>query len=144
MESEKKPFEQSLFDENDPKSREAVITYFASRGIFLFDNPDRYGVDLKNKDGSLSVEVERRPVWDKDEFPFKEVNVPSRKAKFFNAGAAYVIVSNDFSRIGVIRNSLILKYLNSDTLKESANRYVGSGELFYKIPKSEFTWTKIK
>jgi hypothetical protein len=82
-------------------------------------------------------------VWDRDEFPFKEVNVPNRKAKFFIAGAAYVIVSNDLSRIGVIRNSAIVKFLTEETLKESGNRYVGSGELFYKVPKTEFTWTKI-
>lgn len=142
MSGERKQFEQSLFDENDPKSRDVVKAYFASRGLVLVDNPDKYGVDLVSEDGELKVEVERRPVWDKDEFPFSEVNILARKAKFFNAGAAYVIVSNDFSRIGVIRNSLILRYLK-ETPRESGNRYVGSGELFYKVPKSEFTWTKI-
>ena len=143
MESETKPFEKSLFDENDPKSREAVKVYFASRGLTLLDNEDKYGVDLISEDGQLKVEVERRPVWDKDEFPFKDVNVPSRKAKFFNAGASYVIVSSDFTRIGVINNKAILKFIGTETLKESSNRYVASGELFYKVPKEQFIWKKI-
>ena len=138
-----KEFEQSLFDENDPISRGVVIRYFAARGLVFVDNPDKYGVDLIGVGHDYTIEVERRPVWDKDEFPFREVNAPARKAKFFNKGAAYVIVSNDCTRIGIASNTVLRVIVEAAAPKESANRYVASGEMFYKIPRDKFRWVLV-
>lgn len=144
MIGEYKEFSKALFRQNDPKSRKVVKEYFTRNNIPLEDNTDKYGVDLLSKDGSLQIEVEHRLVWDSAEFPFDDINVPERKAKYFVENhICYVILSKDYSHIGMIDGKTLRKYLTVDTLKESSNRFVKKGELFFKIPKSEFKWDKI-
>jgi hypothetical protein len=139
-----KQFDQKLFNQNDPKSREVVKTYLAANNIPVDDNPDKYGVDLISTDGSLKIEVERRLVWDYFEFPFNDINLPERKAKFFvENNVAYIIVSKDYSRLGIINGKTIKEYINTKNLKENRNRLVDSGELFYKLPKDKFKWVKV-
>lgn len=138
----RKPFDQGLFEENDPKTREVVKAFFARRNIMLQDNPDKFGVDLIDELTELKVEVERRSVWKTGEFPFGEINLPERKAKFFkDKNTCYVIVSEDYAYIGGISGSKILGYLKDP--KENQNKYVAQGEKFYKIPKNQFKWYKI-
>jgi hypothetical protein len=55
----------------------------------------------------------------------------------------YVILSKDYSRIGMIDGKTLRKYLTDDTLQESSNKFVKQGELFFKVPRSEFKWDKI-
>jgi hypothetical protein len=139
-----KKFDQKLFNENDPKSRDVVISFFKKYNIFLKDNEDKYGVDLVSEDGSMCFELERRLVWNKVEFPFSDINLPERKAKFFlENNVSYIIISRDYSHIGVIMGNDIKQYLNNNNLKESANKFVSKGELFYKLPKSKFKWIKL-
>ena len=139
-----KKFDKELFNDNDPKCRKVVKDYLAKYNIFVNDNPNKYGVDLLSEDESVQLELERRTGWIKEEFPFKEVNIPERKAKFFTNGkVSYVVISNDYSHIGIITPKKVQKYIDKKYLKESSNRFIQSGELFYKIPKSEFKWVKI-
>ena len=138
---ERKPFDPANFEDNDPKSREVVKAYFRKNLIELVDNPDRYGIDLVSPDGFFSVEVERRSVWNTHDFPFVEVNFPERKTKFFvENNTAYAIVNQDCTRIGLILARFLRPHLSAQHLKENPNRYVHSGELFYKIPRSKFKW----
>lgn len=138
----RKPFDQNLLDENDPKSREVVKKYFLSIGITLIDNPDKYGVDLIGVGSKLKVEVERRNVWKTGQFPYAEVNVPERKAKFFrNLDTCYVIVSEDYAYLGGLNPKDTIPFMKD--AKENRNKYVGSGELFYKVPRDKFKWIKI-
>lgn len=138
---ERKPFDPANFEENDPASRACVRAYFARNLVHLIDNPDRYGIDLISPDGFFSVEVERRNVWTGKDFPFAEVNLPERKAKFFrHPNTAYAIVNADCSRIGIILARFLVPYIGDSNLRENPNRYVHSGELFFKIPKSKFSW----
>lgn len=139
-----KKFDKELFNQNDLKSRSVVKHFFLSKNVVVDDNPNKYGVDLVSEDGNVQIEIERRLAWVNEEFPYPRVNIPERKAKFFKTDkTSYVIVSNDFSRIGVIPGKKLIKFINKKHLEESKNRFVGSGELFYKIPKEEFKWFKI-
>jgi hypothetical protein len=144
MKGSYKKFDQKLFNENDPKSREIIINFFKKYNVFLKDNNDKYGVDLVSEDNSVKFELERRLVWNKTEFPFSDVNLPERKAKFFlENNVSYIIISKDYSHIGVIMGDVIKSYLTDNNLKESANKFVSKGEMFYKLPKSKFKWIKL-
>ena len=139
-----KKFSKALHQANDPKSRKVVKEFLAKQGIVVEDNPNRFGVDLISKDGTLQIEVEHRLVWQSEEFPFEEINVPERKAKFFIENhIAYAILSASYSHIGMIDGKTLRSYLVDNNLKESSNKYVKYGEFFYKIPKNAFKWTKV-
>jgi hypothetical protein len=139
-----KPFSPSLLQENDPPARKVVREYLAKHNIKVQNHPNRFKVDLVSEDGSMFIEVEHRNVWQTKDFPFDEINVPERKAKFFTENNIhYVILSKDFNYIGLISGKALKKYIVESNLKESPNKFVRSGELFFKIPKSAFKWDKI-
>jgi len=139
-----KKFNKNLFKQNDPKSRTIIKNFFKTHNITLVDNKDPYGVDLISEDGSLRIEIERRINWDSVNFPFDEINLPERKNKFFTDGkTSYIIISKDYSHIGIISKKNISEYINEQNLKENKNRLVKNKEFFYKLPKSKFTWIKI-
>lgn len=139
-----KKFNKKLFNQNDPKSRDVIKQYFKKHNVVLKDNDNKYDVDLISEDGSVKFEIERRLVWTKTEFPYDDINLPERKAKYFlENNVSYIIISKNYSHIGIILGDKIKKYLNDDCLKESRNKFVSHGELFYKLPKSEFKWLKI-
>lgn len=144
MKGEYKKFSPALHRRHDPQSRRVVKEYFERNNIILEDNLNRFGVDLLSKDGTLQVEVEHRLIWESEDFPYPDINVPERKAKYFiDENVCYVILSRDYSHIGMIDGKTLMKYITDDTLKESSNKFVKQGELFYKVPKSEFKWDKI-
>lgn len=140
----KKTFQQSLHDENDIPARETVKRFYSHIGYDLKDNPDKYGIDLIDKDGILSVEVERRLVWEGGEFPFSDVNFLHRKEKFFVKSKSkltdYAIVSVDLKRVGLIDKATLVAYFDWTAPVENPNRFVHDSEFFYKIPKSKFVW----
>lgn len=141
-----KKFSPTLLKNNDPKSRRIVKEYFNRQTppILLNDNTNKFGVDLISKDGSIQIEVEHRIAWNSDIFPFSEVNVPERKAKFFVENhICYVILSQSYSHIGMIDGKRLMEYLINENLKECSNKYVREGEYFYKVPREAFTWRKI-
>jgi hypothetical protein len=142
-----KPFDSALHEENDIPAREVVKRFYARLGYALEDNPDRYGVDLVMGDYKISVEVERRPVWESGEFPFVMVNFLTRKTKFF-VGTPYVlsdyaIVSKDLKRIGIIDQVKIIDAILTTKAMEKPNRYVNDSEYFYEIPRKQFAWFDI-
>jgi len=144
MKGEYKPFDKKLFKENDPKSRDVVKNFLKTRGVEVKDNTNEYGVDLISSDGNIKFEVERRLVWNRYEFPFNEVNLLERKTRFFTENNTYyIIVSKDYSRIGIINNNDIKIYMNKSNLKESKNKFVSDGEMFYKLPKEKFKWIDV-
>jgi hypothetical protein len=139
-----KQFDKTLFEENDPLSRNAVKRFFLKIGYVLEDNQDQYGIDLVYKNGLEFVEVERRIVWDNYDFPFDEINLPQRKAKFFrNTKSHYAIVSKNYKRMGLLCSKSIQQYIEDFNLKESPNRLLSQNEFFYKLPKSKFIWVNI-
>lgn len=133
-----------MHDENDLPAREAVKRLYSHIGYKLIDNPDKFGIDLLDEDGIVSVEVERRLVWDKYDFPFSDVNFLQRKEKFFVKSKTqltdYAIVSLDLKRVGVIDKDTIMAHIEWAMPVENPNRFVNDSEYFYKIPKSKFVW----
>ena len=145
LRTKSKQFDRALHDASDIPARDAVRRFYATLGVVLHDNPDPYGIDLITEDGKVLVEVERRMVWDKPEFPFVEVNFLQRKVKFFTGHAEgvlvdYAIVSNDFKKVGIIDRQSIVDIVIDTEPEESPNRYVNDSEFFYKIPRSAFKW----
>jgi hypothetical protein len=140
----RKPFSRALHQSNDPQSRKIVIEYFKRQGLSLNENTNPYGVDLVSADGSVQMEIEHRLPWADDDFPFSEVNVPERKAKFLREGKAqYVILSRDYSHMGVIEGKDIMPFIVDNNLQLNRNKFVKDGEFFYKVPVTKFTWIKI-
>ncbi len=145
MVGKSKKFSQKLFSANDPKSRRLVKAFFAERGVTLVDHPNKYDIDLVSEDGTIRVEVEHRLNWDVPEFPYDEVNVPERKAKFFSEGNThYVILSKDYKYLGFISGPKIKKFMIPECLKESRNRFVQECEFFYKVPKTQFEFYEVE
>ena len=139
-----KPFSKSLHAKNDPTSRKLVKKFFAERGVTLTDHPNKYDIDLQTEDGKIRVEVEHRLNWQEEEFPYEKVNVPQRKAKFFEAGNThYCILSRDFKYLGFISATDIQQFMRPECLKESSNRFVEKDEFFYKVPKTKFEFYKL-
>lgn len=140
-----KPFSKSLHAKNDPKSRKLVKEFFAERGVVIDDHPNKYDIDLVSADGHLRVEVEHRLNWDMPDFPYEEVNIPERKAKFFSEGKThYVILSRDYRYLGFISADKIQQFMKPECLKESSNRFVQHSEYFYKVPKTQFEFYQIE
>jgi hypothetical protein len=140
-----KAFDKKLHAAHDPQSREVVKKYYKDKlGIELVDGKTRYSVDLVSEDEKHSVEVEHRLVWKSDIFPYPDINIAERKKKFFVDGKTdYIILSEDYSHIGIIKGKKIKKYMEDEHLKESRNRFVLKGEFFYKIPIEEFDFVKL-
>lgn len=139
-----KQFSRSLHKGNDPQSRRVVKEFFQKRGITLNDNPNEYGIDLVSPDGTLMVEVEHRLPWTDEEFPFAEINIPERKAKFLRDGKCqYVILSCNFSRMGIVRGPDVQPFITDDNLAHNPNKYVRNGEYFYKVPRTAFKWVTV-
>lgn len=144
MYGERKPFSKALHKSNDPQSRRIVIEYFKKQGIPLQENPNQFGIDLISADGTLQIEVEHRLSWGEDQWPFPDINVPERKAKFLADGKAqYIILSRDYSHIGIIRGEVVKEYIHDNNLHLNRNKYVRDGEYFYKVPTSKFKWVKV-
>lgn len=144
MYGESKRFSPSLHQGNDPKSRTVVKDYLARYGMIVDDNPNKYGVDLISKDGTLQVEVEHRLPWIEEEFPYTEVNVPERKAKFLREGnVQYIILSRAYDRLGIIMGRDIKQFIVDENLVLNPNKYVKNNEYFFKVPISAFKWVKV-
>jgi len=108
------------------------------------ENNNQYGVDLLSPDGTLRMELEHRLSWTENDFNYDMINVPERKAKFLNDGVtAYVILSKDFSRMGIIEGKDIKSYIVDTNLHLNKNKYVRDGEFFYKIPRDCFKWYSV-
>ena len=139
-----KRFNKSLHQGNDPKSRKIVREYLERNGVIVKDHPNKYGIDLISDDGTLQLELEHRNSWTEEEFNYDTINVPERKAKFLKDGIVhYVILSRDYSAIGIILGEVIKPYIVDDNLVMNSNKYVRENEFFYKIPKEKFIWIKL-
>jgi hypothetical protein len=144
MYGKSKRFSPSLHQSNDPKSRQVVKDYLARYGLIVADNTNKYGVDLVSADGLLQIEVEHRLPWVDETFPYSEVNVPERKAKFFKDGKVqYVILSRAYDRLGIILGHVIQPFIVDDNLVVNPNKFVRNDEYFFKIPIDLFKWVKV-
>jgi len=140
-----KKFSGNLYVRNDAEAR-AIIRHHintASDEMEARDNEDRYGADIVveeydpvelTTDFVKYIECEVKQHWgNTDEFPFPELNIPERKAKFADKGAEFWVLNKLMNRALVVQPDS----LTSDRLEEVKNRYCPEGELFFKIPLDE-------
>lgn len=136
--SVRKRFSQSLHKETDKIAKKAAMKLCSkNRRVTLIENPNRHAVDLliyNKKDehiGNIEVEIKRNWAAGED-FKFPNVNFLSRKEKYcrLTKPTIFVIFNADLSQHLVIKDTDVL----ASPLEEVRNRYVHSGELFYKIP----------
>jgi hypothetical protein len=135
-----KKFDKKLHEENDKKGKEFAVKIIQK----IYPNYNivegsKFGVDLKvvdPKDCTVhrEIEIEVRSNWSGDlDFPFDTVNIPERKRKFFNGLCTYVSINKNLNRCLLIKDEDILK----SPLVENSNKYVASGERFFKVPISK-------
>ena len=139
-----KAFSQKLHDDNDPDSREVVKKFYKKKyNINLTDNPDKRKKDLITEDGKF-LEIEHRLIWKTPKFPYEQINFPFRKGNHYSKQAFdYVILSLDYSHIGIITAEKLGNYIKEEHLKEVSNKHIRSGEFFYKLNASDFEWYKL-
>ena len=120
-----KKFNKESHAANDKPSKDLVIKFLKSQGLDAIENPNDYGIDIMVS----RYEVERREIWT-DNFPFKTVHIPARKAKFLKYNIVYAIVNKDFNKIMLCR-SKVIRQCNKI---EVPNKSVPAGEYFYDVP----------
>ena len=120
-----KKFNKESHAANDKPSKDLVIKFLKSKGLDAIENPNDYGIDIMVS----RYEVERREIWT-DNFPFKTVHIPARKAKFLKYNIVYAIVNKDFNKIMLCRSEVI-RQCNKI---EVPNKSVPAGEYFYDVP----------
>lgn len=138
-----KKFDKNLHDQWDELGRNAVIEFFRQRGHICKSNTDKYGVDLilyRNEEPIGYAEVEVKPNWDNHKWPFKTVNVPSRKRKLLENDLPtwFFCVNNKGDYVMAVDAETVL----NSPLLENPNKYIASGEYFYKVPveKAKGMW----
>lgn len=136
----KKPFDPQLFEQTDAPARQAVSQYIAESGLYVRENPDKYGPDLilyKGFKPWAYVEVEVKLVWraDQDTFPWTTIHLPSRKTKFLNLGLPieYFILRSDLRKAVILPDYVVA----GSSQKEVSNVYVASGEVFCNVEVAE-------
>lgn len=138
-----KKFSAHCFKENDTLGKNAgllhLFTHHPTPRIWV--NMGRTGVDInfENVDktiGSLECEVKRG--WAGGPFPYPTIQALSRKRKFFEAGADWLLLSNNLQDYLIISGKDILE----SPLQEVRNQYCLTGELFYQVPSAKATFYK--
>lgn len=146
MDGQYKQFDRELFEQQDQRTRSAVMEYLASEGLYCTQNPDLYGPDLLVYRGYSKlyyIEVECKLVWNNQHdpstgqrvFPWPTVQLPERKAKFTRKRlpVEFWILSKDLQTAVIIPDNVI----DSSMLVPVSNRLVSEGELFFQVPVSE-------
>ena len=137
-----KRFDKELHDTYDKFGRDVVKSYVSSFwNMEARDNPDRYGVDLHLYKDDLLVgyaEVEVRLSWKTVEFPYEDLNVPARKKKLLTQEMPthFFSINKDGTALFHCEAAAVL----DSEVKESRNKYVYQGELFYKVPLDRLSY----
>lgn len=138
----RKPFEQELHDMYDAPAKERIANFMEAKcGVKVETNPDQYGIDLLvSKDGNYvgGIEVEVRQ-WSPT-CPFATIHVPERKEKFFGKNTLYFALTKDMRSAYWIEGEKVKEY----PIREVSNYKVASGEKFYDVPTSAFTYTSLE
>lgn len=90
-------FNADLYIKYDIPAREKVKDILKD---FIYDNPDKYGADLvinsKKKCKYKYLELQVCTQWTKDKFPYKNIYIWERKAKYDN-NTLFLTLSKDLS-----------------------------------------------
>jgi hypothetical protein len=133
----RKEFSRELYNENDYAAKVAVANYLKKIYNIVVIRPENYNADISVtpfiKDPFL-VEVGVKRGWKGGKFlwKWKDVQIEERKHKYLNEKIKvyYFICSKDLERAFVV-DGINLK---PEYLKEVSNKYIKSGEFFFKVP----------
>lgn len=133
-----KRFDKELFEQNDKLIKDKVLELFSNTNLELRPGKNRYSVDFEVfKEGHhfINCEVERKKLWTGPNFPYQNIQFPSRKKKFTEL---------DKKTIFFMFNKECSHYLTvqSDDLAASPlvmvrNKYVPVGEYFFQVDVSK-------
>ena len=97
-------------------------------------NPNRYGPDVIVEDRFVEVEVKTAwPGGDDGVFPYSDIRITDRKAKWVEMNINFIILSKDMRWACIIQP----KSLRPEYRKVVSNRFVRNGEYFFVIPVEE-------
>ena len=138
-----KKFSQHCFKDNDTLGKNAGVLHLCTEDDVtrIWVNTGRTGVDLsfQRKDGTTgTLECEVKRGWAGGPFPYDTIQALSRKRKFFEAGADWILVSDNRQDYLVISGADVL----ASPLQEVRNQYVLAGELFYQVPVAKAKFYK--
>ena len=137
-----KRFSKADFDRYDKAARVRTKQHLVLNGYSVQEHPDRYAQDLiaTREDESICVECEVKVVWSGQTFPYDTVQLPQRKAKFFNVPTLFYIWNKELTDAMTFRSEDIIDL----TPVEVPNKYVYKGEYFYQIPMELVTQVRVR
>jgi len=130
--AQRKRFDRELYQKYDQQARDVTTKFLENIGYEVKEHPDRYAQDLiaYGKETEFCVECEVKLVWDTEDFPYPNVQLPERKKKFFNVPTQFFIWNKP------MEHAMTFWAHDVATLEpvEVPNKYVYSGEFFYQVP----------
>ena len=136
-----KPFDQTLYQENDD-AKHQVIEWLSAEGFEAMVNPDQYGIDiLAEKNGQqYEIEVEVKHNWVGERFPFGEVHFPARKKKFAKKSElVWFFMLNHDRSYGLIVDGV--DFVNGTTVRKNTSEM--DGDFFVEIPTFNCKFVKM-
>lgn len=127
-------FNKDAYKAFDNPAKNYVKSVMGGRGWTITEPDNPYIQDLiAEKDGDrFYVECEVKSRW-RGEFPFNDIQLPGRKAKFCNERTLFFIINGDLNDAFCFWNTTVLE----SPLVEVSNTRHKSGEKFFKIPVSK-------
>ena len=126
----RKPFNPSLHEENDPICRDLIKSYLNKNipSMDFRDNPDIYGIDLQgyykkqNDIPVMGIELARLNSWQGniDTYPYPLYTLYDRKKRYFdtiNNTSWLIIIRSDLKRMIIAQGKDIYNYINDDNVK---------------------------
>ena len=141
-----KKFSKSLFNKYDTAAKKAIVAIFKDFKDFrIVQNEHKYGVDflLYKKDKHIGyLETEVKTLWKTEEFPYEDVQWPSRKKKYaeLDKPTIFVIFSKDLKNYLTASSKILLK-ADQEIVR---NKYIKYGEYFFKVPVKKIIFNDIK
>lgn len=143
----RKHFDKALYDQNDKIAKAAAKDLLACAGYkAVVESTKKTDVDLQvlDKNGNVMfyVEVERKAVWNTEEFPYKNVQFPERKTKYalLDKPTYYIMFSGNMKKFLVVKG----KDLLTSPIEMVRNKYVAYGEHFYQVPLDKVSFNQFK
>jgi len=139
---EKKEFSEKDYNDNDGQSKIEAKEFLESRGFKVkMDEEDAYTYDLQviRTEDWEKVEVERKVIWKKQNWPihFMTVDVPYRKKN--NESDIYILFNHSYTAMCLA---------NMNDIKESPHSVKDTSytnnEEFFNVPLRKFTFYKKK
>jgi len=132
-------FVEESYNKNDQKAKDLLTSFLRFRGHEVFDNEDKYGIDLYSTipDKKFWWEVEmksRRPWTCREDFPFDSVSFLGRKKKWADQLFWYVIICDETHAALICRSDTIFKPEYQEKIYINTADRKGK-DIFYRVPK---------